>query len=109
MECLKGFNVYTEMNEEEVPAASNIIPLRWVLGLRNKKGGSAGSLEVRSRIVAMEVNRGEPLDSFAGTPSTVGILAVIFLATYYRLELILADALTAFLQADIGSEDGVYV
>ncbi|CAE8611618.1 unnamed protein product [Polarella glacialis] len=90
---LKKFGVYTEVDENACPA-KELVSTRWVL---NEK--SAGM--VKARLVAQQLNKGEPCDAFAATPALSSLRLILCLGLPRGYTAFLGDVSTAFLHAGI--------
>ncbi|CAE8615096.1 unnamed protein product [Polarella glacialis] len=90
---LKKFGVYTEVDEDACPA-KELVSTRWVL---NEK--SAGM--VKARLVAQQLNKGEPCDAFAATPALSSLRLILCLGLPRGYTAFLGDVSTAFLHAGI--------
>ena len=78
MASLQKFGVYTEISEYDPRVRSaRVINRRWVCV---DKGDPD---KVKARLVAMEINRGDPMEgSFAATPSTTAVRTALFVAVW---------------------------
>ena len=92
------FDVKEAIAESEVPLATKIIGLRWVLRRKERIVGGR-RVPVKARLVAQEVNRGDHQDTFAGTPSSLGVTFVLWAGLEFGLFLVVGDVVRAFLQS----------
>ena len=92
---------YEEKPEEEA-AGQKVISSRWVLVQKTET-------EVRARLVAREINDGSKQDTFAATPSWVGLMVVIYMALLMCWSLKPGDVSGAFLHALIPQDERVWI
>ena len=100
--ALNEFKAKTEVPEGEshVPGAL-VVPSRWLLKVKGEG--------VRARLVAQEVNKGTPQDTYSATPTVLGQRLLLQVAASRKWVVQLADVSTAFLHAPLPKEPPVFL
>ena len=92
---LNKFGVYTEVDEDVCPA-KQLVSTRWLLTEK-----SAGV--IKARLVAQQLNKGEPCDAFAATPALSSLRLILCLGLQNGWAAFFVDVSTAFLHASLAA------
>ena len=93
IEAFNRFDVQDWVPESDA-ANQEIVNSRWLFKRRDP-------MTINCRLVAQQLNKGAPMDTFAATPTTTAQRLVMLIGIARKLELQLGDIGTAFLHASL--------
>ena len=88
---LDDFQVYVWFPRSDVPNGTKVYTTDWVM--------RADGDEVRARLVVQQVAHTKREDTFAPTPTPLGLRVLLLYAAFYRLAVVPADMSVAFMHA----------
>ena len=88
---LDDFQVYVWFPRDDVPEGTKVYTTDWVM--------RADGDEVRARLVVQQVARTKREDTFAPTPTPLGLRVLLLYAAVFRLAVVPADMSVAFMHA----------
>ena len=104
MKSIKDYKVYEEVSAEGWTPAElrKVIKTRWVLVWKGD--------EVKARLVAKGYSQDvTDYDTYASTPLLCSLKILLLVAQTRKLEILFADVSTAFLHAELQSDEIIYV